>query len=164
MTTLLDSKQAALHLLQAGKNDITYIIPFNHETLGVWEIKGNDKTQLATTLQKVSNLNANGGTDLYRALVIALQTLQPYHDNGTLWNYLPAIVAMTDGRSQEVNKPVFNQIMKQLPYAMDIPIHAIAFGDADKQQLEALAERSVGRLFDSHGDLAKTLRKAKGYN
>jgi Ca-activated chloride channel family protein len=164
MTTLLDSKQAAIHLLQAGKNDITYIIPFNHETLGVWEIKGNDKTQLATILQKVSNLNASGGTDLYRALVIALRTLQPYHDNGTLWNYLPAIVAMTDGRSQEVNKQAFNQVVRQLPYAMDIPIHAIAFGDADKHQLEALAEQSVGRLFDSHGDLAKTLRKAKGYN
>lgn len=164
MTTLLDSKQAKIHLLQAGKNDITYIIPFNHETLGVWEINGNNTAQLTTALQNVSNLQADGGTDLYRALVIALQTLQPYHDNSTLWNYLPAIVAMTDGRSQEVNKAFFNQTVQQLPYAMDIPIHAIAFGNADKQQLEALAEQSIGRLFDSHGDLGKTLRKAKGYN
>lgn len=164
MTTLLDSEQAKIHLLQAGKNDMTYIIPFNHETLPIWEIKGNDTTQLATALQNVNNLNATGGTDLYRALVIALRKLQPYYDDGTLWNYLPAIVAMTDGRSQEINKKVFDQVVQQLPFALDIPIHAISFGKADKKQLEALTQQSVGRLFDSRGDLATTLRKAKGYN
>jgi hypothetical protein len=38
------------------------------------------------------------------------------------------------------------------------------FGDADKQQLESLTQQSLGRLFDSQGDLGKTLREAKGYN
>lgn len=164
MTTLLDSEQARIHLLQAGKNDITYVIPFNNEVVSIWEVKGNSPAELAGALQNVNFLQAGGGTDLYKALNVALQTLRTYHDNDTLWNYLPAIVAMTDGRSQEGSYALFQQSLQDLNFAKDIPIHAIAFGNADKSQLEVLTQQSVGRLFDSHGNLVKALRKAKGYN
>lgn len=164
MTTLLDNEQAQTHLLQSGKNDITFIIPFSNDVEAIWKVQGNSLTEQTAALQKVNQLQAGGGTDLYLALKTALETLKPYYDDGTLWDYLPAIVAMTDGRSMDKSLPFFEQTKDRLPYAMDIPIHAIAFGQANPEQLKALTEQSVGRFFDSHGDLPKTLRKAKGYN
>lgn len=164
MTTLLDTNLAKEHLLQAGKNDITYVIPFNHDVQAVWKIEGNNVTQMNDALRNVQLLDADGGTDLYRALVQAMQELQPYYDDNTLWNYLPAIVAMTDGRSRDENQPYYVDMLQRLPYARDIPIHAIAFGDADKAQMQALTAESVGRLFTVKHDLPGVLRKAKGYN
>lgn len=164
MTTLLDSQQAQQHLLQAGNQDITYIIPFNEAVLGVWEVKGNSINAQQTALEQVRSLQAFGGTDLYQALLKALETLEPYAKDGTLWHYLPAIVAMSDGRSMTDYYPQFTQYIQQSNFAADIPIHAIAFGRADSSQLKTLTEQSVGRLFDSKGNLPDTLRKAKGYN
>lgn len=164
MTTLLDTQKAQAHLLQAGKNDVTYIIPFNHEVQNIWEVQGNTLVAQQQALKNIQALQALGGTDLYGALTIALETLKKYSDNNTLWNYLPAIVAMSDGRSQPTNYAVFEQRLNRYNFARDIPIHAIMFGAADKQQLESLTQQSLGRLFDSQGDLGKTLREAKGYN
>ncbi|MGV6809970.1 MAG: substrate-binding and vWA domain-containing protein [bacterium] len=164
MTTLLDSQQAQQHLLQAGKQDISYIIPFNEKVLAVWEVKGNTLSAQQTALKQVQSLRAFGGTNLYQALLKALETLEPYANDGTLWHYLPAIVAMSDGRSVMDHYTPFTHYIQRSNFAADIPIHAIAFGRADSRQLQDLTEQSVGRLFDSKGDLADTLRKAKGYN
>lgn len=164
MTTLLDPAQASEHLLQPGPQDITYIIPFNNQVEAVWKVQGNDPAQLAAALRNVQSLEARGGTDLYAALVTALQQLQPYQADGSLWHYLPAIVAMTDGRSDGTNRFAFQDALQALPFARDVPIHAIAFGDADAQQLQELTGQSVGRLFQVKGDLPAVLRDAKGYN
>ncbi|MEB4591430.1 substrate-binding domain-containing protein [Candidatus Thiothrix sp. Deng01] len=164
MTTLLDPAQASEHLLQPGPQDITYIIPFNNQVEAVWKVQGNDPAQLAAALRSVQSLEARGGTDLYAALVTALQQLQPYQADGSLWRYLPAIVAMTDGRSDGTNRFAFQDALQALPFARDVPIHAIAFGDADTQQLQELTGQSVGRLFQVKGDLPAVLRDAKGYN
>lgn len=164
MFTLLDPQTSKQHLLQPSKKDITLIIPFNHETGKVQTVQGNDTESLKAALSYTQNLRADGGTDLYRALIKALLALEPYYKDGTLWNYLPAIVAMTDGRSDDVNQAVYQRAIKELPFARDIPIHAIAFGEADRSQLEALTQQNVGRLFITKDNLPNTLRKAKGYN
>jgi Ca-activated chloride channel family protein len=164
MTTLLDPALASQHLLQAGAKDVTLIIPFNGQVQAVWKVEGNDPAQLAAALANVQSLEAKGGTDLYAALTTALEQLQPYYADKTLWNYLPAIVAMTDGRSDTDNQAVFEQALQQLPFGRDVPIHAIAFGDADDQQLQSLTAESVGKLFTVKDDLPGVLRDAKGYN
>ncbi|EIJ33685.1 substrate-binding domain-containing protein [Thiothrix nivea] len=164
MTTLLDPVQASEHLLQPGAKDVTFIIPFNGSVQAVWKVEGNDPAQLATVLNHVQSLQASGGTDLYEGLVTALQQLRYYDAEGTLWNYLPAIVAMTDGRSDDTNLFAFQDALRALPFAGDVPIHAIAFGDADERQLEALTSQSVGRFFKVKDDLPGVLREAKGYN
>ena len=41
---------------------------------------------------------------------------------------------------------------------------AITFGDADPQQLEALAQLTRARVFDGRKDLAAAFRTARGYN
>lgn len=164
MTTLLDPKQAADHLLQAGSRDVTIIIPFNNDVVDIWTIEGNSEQAFAQALSQVNSLRADGGTDLYEALIIAMQQLQPWYAEDTLWDYLPAIVAMTDGRSNDGNWQNWLQTLQTLPYGNDVPVHAIAFGNADEQQMKALTEQSVGRFFKVEGDLAGVLRKAKGYN
>jgi Ca-activated chloride channel family protein len=164
MTTLLDPQQASQHLLQAGAKDVTIIIPFNSKVQAVWKVEGNDPAQLLGALNNVQSLQAEGGTNLYEGLVTALQQLRLYQADGTLWNYLPAIVAMTDGRSDDSNLFAFQEALRTLPFAGDVPIHAIAFGDADSDQMQALTAQSVGRFFQTSGDLPGVLREAKGYN
>jgi Ca-activated chloride channel family protein len=164
MHNLLDRETAQRNLLQASAKDVTIVIPFSHTVEAVWKVQGNDPAALATLDARTQALQAEGGTDLYGALVQALGELKPYADDGTLWSYLPAIVAMTDGRSDESSLGVFRSVLQSLPYAKDIPIHTIAFGESDERQLRELSNLTVGRMFHSEGNLPRTLREAKGYN
>lgn len=164
MDLILDKQKAAMNLLQPSRRDITIIIPFNHEVMAPLVIKGADEAELARALTFVDGLQAAGGTDLYGALAMAFQAMQPYKDNGTLFTYLPAIVAMTDGASDTVNFDYFTSIRDQSGFGRDVPIHAVAFGEPDMQQLKALTDGSIGRLFVAGDDLAGALRQAKGYN
>jgi len=164
MALLLDKQSAAVNLLQPSRRDVTIIIPFSDRFGQPIIVKGSDDRDLAAALAQVNALEANGGTDLYGALGNAIKTLQPYKDDGTLFNYLPAIVAMTDGASDMVNFRYFTQVRDRSGFGKDIPIHAIAFGEADMSQLTALTEGSIGRLFTAGDDLAGALRQAKGYN
>ena len=164
MFALLDPATAKRTMLQPAKRDITIVIPFNHEVLGVWTVEGNDPAKLANLLDLTQQLDSGGGTDLYRALVAAIEQLTAYADKGELQDRLPAIVAMTDGASEVDNRDVFLAYLKSAPFGRDIPIHTISFGKADEQQLGELSENTLGRMFDSKGNLPGTLRKAKGYN
>lgn len=164
MTLLLDKRAAAASLLQPSRRDITIIIPFNDQVGEPIIIEGSDDATLTAALTKVKQFEAGGGTDLYGALGDAIKLLQPYSDDGTLFTYLPAIVAMTDGASDMINHDYFIAMRDQSGFGRDLPIHAIAFGNADLKQLNALADGSIGRLFTAGDDLAGALRQAKGYN
>jgi Ca-activated chloride channel family protein len=164
MALLLDKHAAAVSLLQPSRRDVTIIIPFNDQVGQPIVVKGSDDAALAAALAQVNALEAGGGTDLYAALATALQAMQPYKEDGTLFTYLPAIVAMTDGASDPVNFGYFEQVRSQIGFGNDIPIHAVAFGQPDMQQLTALTTKSIGRLFTAGDDLAGALRQAKGYN
>ena len=164
MDTLLDATLAQHYWLQQGKDDITLVIPFNHEVQAVWQVKGNDPAQLAMVQHQVDALEASGGTDMYLALSTALQNLRVFAADNTLHQYLPAIAVMTDGRSDETSRFSFQQTLQALPFARDIPIYAIAFGDADPEQLQALANDSIGKLFTVKDNLPSVLREVKGYN
>ena len=164
MRLLLNPESAALNLLQPSARDVTLVIPFNHRTEDVWLLEGNDPAALADLEGKVRRLEAGGGTDLYYALGQALDRLGGYHEAGTLFDHLPAIIAMTDGASDERNKEKLRNYLDSLAFGRDVPIHSIAFGNADEAQLKALSEATIGRLFRAGDDLAGALRKAKGYN
>lgn len=164
MRLLLDPDAAALNLLQPSSQDVTIVIPFNGAVEQRWTIEGNDPKELAKLQREVESLQAGGGTDLYYALGQALEMLDGYNKQGTLFDHLPAIIAMTDGASDETNKIPLRQYMDSLPFGRDIPIHSIAFGEADETQLRELSEASIGRMFKAGNDLAGALRKAKGYN
>ncbi len=164
MSLLLDKQAATVNLLQPSRRDVTIIIPFSSEVGAPIVVKGSGEAELNAALRQVMAFEAGGGTDLYAALGDAIKALQPYKDDGTLFTYLPAIVAMTDGASDMINYGYFTQVRDLSGFGKDIPIHAIAFGDADVSQLTALTDGSIGRLFTAGDDLAGALRQAKGYN
>ncbi|MEO1492354.1 MAG: VWA domain-containing protein [Pseudomonadota bacterium] len=164
MRLLLDPESATLNLLQPSSRDVTIVIPFNGRVEDIWKLEGNDPARLADLDRKVQRLQAGGGTDLYYALGQALEQLEVYAKAGTLFDHLPAIIAMTDGASDEGNKAALSSYIETLSFGRDIPIHSIAFGKADEKQLKDLSEASIGRLFKAKDNLAGALRKAKGYN
>jgi Ca-activated chloride channel family protein len=164
MDLLLDKDTAAINLLQPSRRDVTIILPFSDVTYLPIVVHGDSDAEMRAALNRVNMLQAGGGTDLYRALGRALELLQPYADDGTLRDYLPAIVAMTDGASDTVNREAFLADAARRSFGRDVPIHAIAFGAADEDQLKALTSGSIGRLFQSDDGLAEALRQAKGYN
>lgn len=164
MRLVLDPKAAAVNLLQPSSRDITIILPFNNYFLDPTIVTGGSEADLAAALSRVESLAAGGGTDVYIAISRALDLIEPYATDGTLGDYLPAIVAMTDGASDTVNRDQMLRDLGATAWAGKIPIHSIAFGDADEDQLKALSEATVGRLFTAGDDIAKALRSAKGYN
>jgi Ca-activated chloride channel family protein len=164
MRLILDKRSAAINLLQPSRRDVTIIIPFSDQVGQPIVVTGSADADLQAALSQVQALQAGGGTDLYAALAAALQALEPYKADGTLFTYLPAIVAMTDGASDMINYGYFNDIKSGIGFGNDVPIHAIAFGKADMDQLNALTGASIGRLFTAGADLAGALRQAKGYN
>jgi Ca-activated chloride channel family protein len=164
MRLLLDPDTAALNLLQPTSSDVTIVIPFNNTVKDVWVMQGNAPDDLAEMQRNVDRLQAGGGTDLYYALGQGMERLKAYSDQGVLFDYLPAIIAMTDGASDETNKNALWDYVNGLSFGRDVPIHSIAFGKADEQQLNDLSKASIGRLFRAKDDLAGALRKAKGYN
>lgn len=164
MGLLLDPEAARLNLLQPSARDITIILPFSSQPYPAITVTGDDPDDLRMALRQVDQLQAGGGTDLYSALASAFQMLDPYDRQGTLDDYLPAIVAMTDGASDTANRAAFLRFTQSLRYGRDVPVHAIAFGAADENQLEELSDATIGRLFRANDDLAGALRSAKGYN
>lgn len=164
MHLVLDPQAAAVNLLQPSSRDVTIILPFNHLTAAPTVVTGGTSEDLSEALARVDALQAEGGTDLYGAIGEAVALLDPYAKDGTLTDFLPAIVAMTDGASDTVNRDWMLAQIAALPWAGDIPIHSIAFGAADEDQLKALSAASVGRMFKAGDDIAKALRAAKGYN
>lgn len=164
MTLLLDPNAAAINLLQPSRRDVTIILPFNHESLTPTIVTGSTPAEMADALARVNGLQANGGTDLYGAIGTAIDLLQPYADDGTLHDYLPAIIAMTDGASETINRDWMLGRLRDSGFGRDIPIHSIAFGDADEDQLKTLSTDSIGKFFKAGDDIAASLRGAKGYN
>ena len=164
MSLLLDPEAAAVNLLQPSRRDVTILIPFNHEAQPPTLVSGATPADLAAALARVNALQASGGTDLYGAIGAAFQALQPYADDGTLFDYLPAIVAMTDGASDVINRDWLISTMGGSTFARDVPIHSIAFGSADEAQLAELSRLTIGRMFSAGADISRALRSAKGYN
>ena len=82
--------------------------------------------------------------------------MQPYLNKG----YLPALILMTDGRSEREND--FAQVWRTQGH--QIPVFGVTFGDADKTQLNQAADLTRARVFDGGKNLTEAFRSARGYN
>jgi Ca-activated chloride channel homolog len=105
-----------------------------------------------------AGLRADGGTDMYACALEALRSMMPDLAGGT---YLPAIVIMTDGRS-EGNRDAF--IRSWRAQGSKVPVFGITFGDADRTQLDSLTAETGGRVFDGRSGLVDAFRAVRGYN
>jgi len=158
MEALLEPDQAAHYLLQPSAKDITIVIPFNEGVIDVWRVEGNDPESLRALLARITEQDADGGTDIYEPIIAALDVMETELDG-----YSPAIILMSDGKSREGS---FSDVEERLDANRDVPIpvYAILFGDSSTEQLTEITEATSGRIFDGSRDLIDAFRQAKGYN
>ncbi|MEJ0024821.1 MAG: substrate-binding domain-containing protein [Rhizomicrobium sp.] len=156
MQTLFDPAQTAHSLIQWTPNDRILIIPFDGTVREVDQGDGTIASQ-AKLLADVMNQQANDGTDMYGCAARALAEMKPFLATK---QYLPAIVIMTDGRSDKHSG--FEDAWRGEGH--EVPIFGVTFGDADKSQLEELATLTRARVFDGRADLTQAFRSVRGYN
>lgn len=157
MAQILLQENARKNFLQANAGEVNEVVFFDDTILDVQAAADDSDEALAELNQKVADFQIAGGTDIYRAAAEALEIASGYD----LKNYTPAIILMTDGRSN-YHYSNFEEVWNR--YEEDIPIFSITFGDADPGQLEELAKISGGRVFDGTKDLTAAFRSVKGYN
>jgi Ca-activated chloride channel homolog len=157
MRFLLTPERASEALVQWGSQDKIFVIPFNDQALDA--IAGTaEPADQARMLAAVSARAANGGTDMYACGVRALEVMRDDLNTG---RFLPAIVMMTDGRS-EGDAAAFLGAWRADGHA--VPVFGVTFGDADREQLDRLATETHARVFDGTSSLADAFRSTRGYN
>lgn len=157
MQFLFSPDEASKVLVQWSPLDRIIVIPFDGAVRGTETISGNASDQ-AKLLDEIRQQRADGGTDMYACATAALKEIQK---TPKLSDYLPAIVIMTDGRTDGDDTAFLARWNAISPH---VPVFGITFGDAEKSQLEALAAATSARVFNGGADLAGAFRAARGYN
>ena len=156
MHTLMTPEEARAGLIQWTPQDRIFVIPFDANVRQVFTGDGAPASQ-ANLLQAVEGEEAGGGTDMYACAEQAFASLAPYLADG---RYLPAVVIMTDGRS-DLRSDFTDHWRTQ---GHEVPVFGVTFGDADKRQLEDVAKLTHARVFDGGKDLTEAFRSVRGYN
>ena len=158
MRFLLTPARTREMLVQWSKEDRILVLPFNDHIIWMERATG-DEEQQASLLSRTLELHAGGGTDFYTCGAQALAVMKPLLDRG---RHLPAIVIMTDGKSQGSLRTF------QDAWEADgrrVPVFGVTFGeDADRSQLDRLAKLTGGRVFDGTTSLTDAFRAVRGYN
>jgi Ca-activated chloride channel family protein len=157
MRFLFTPEEASKVLVQWSPADRIFVIPFDADVRDIFSASG-DKMEQQGLLNAVSRQHAGGGTNMYACAERALRQMAK---NGNIDKYLPAIIIMTDGRSDDQSAAFMTRWNTMKPH---VPIFGITFGDADKTQLDSLAAATSARVFDGRSDLAAAFRTARGYN
>jgi len=158
MRFVLTPREASLMLVQHGRDDYILILPFDARVRGIHQGRGTEADQ-ARLLAAVENEQANGGTDFYTCALQAMELMAKLPDRA---NYLAAIALMTDGKSDTKNRDLF--LRRWQERGAELPVFGITFGDADRSQLDQLAEKTRARVFDGTKDLREAFRTMRGYN
>ncbi len=153
---LFDPQQAARSLIQWTPQDHIFILPFDSQVRTLVEGDGTAASQ-AKLLATVRAQSASGGTDMYACVSQALAAMKPLLDTN---DFLPAVVVMTDGKSDE--REGFDESWRGEGHG--VPIFGVTFGSADTTQLEHLSVLSQARVFDGRKNLTEAFRSVRGYN
>src|SRR5262249_39096799 len=152
----LDPSQTARNLIQWTPADRIIVLPFDSHVREVDSGDGTPGSQ-AVLLGKVRAQSADDGTDMYACAEAAVHAMRPFITTGP---YLPAVVIMTDGRS-DPHRGFEDQWRRE---GHEVPIFGVTFGDADASQLNELAEMTHARVFDGRANLTEAFRSVRGYN
>jgi Ca-activated chloride channel family protein len=156
MSSLLDPGQASHNLIQWTPADRIVVLPFDSHVREVDSSNGSIAAQ-ADLLAKVRAQSADDGNDMYACAERAISAIEPYLATD---QFLPAIVIMTDGRS-DPDKGFEDNWRKE---GHELPIFGVTFGNAQATKLDELASLTRARVFDGNGDLAEAFRSLRGYN
>jgi Ca-activated chloride channel family protein len=154
MGTLLDQETAGHYFMQRTPEDVTVVLPFSSHVTKQMRADGNDSGALQGLLGQIMDTGAGGKTNIYECLENALT-----FTDSLSGEYAPAIVLMTDGKS---NQGSFSDFSAKLPQdkAEIVPVYSILFGDASRGQLEEIAEATNGDIYDGRDGLIKAMRDA----
>ena len=153
MDYILDNERTSADFLQFSEADSVTVLGFSDRIEG-WETSTGNK--LSTLQSFVRNTRPSGGTDIYLAALKAFEILDEYPDD-----YIKSVVLMTDGMS---NGMTFREFKNESKGGTIYPVYSITFGSADTEQLDQLAEKTGGRVFDGVNDLTNAFREVRGYN
>jgi Ca-activated chloride channel family protein len=136
--------------------------PFNHELLPPTTVTVNPKNTSASMeqLQRTTDqMRASGGTAIYGALIDAYREAESSYDEDTF----TSIVLMSDG--QNTDGPSAEEFLSVVNTAqITIPVFTVMFGNASPDELEQIAERTDGRVFDAReGNLSAVFKEIRGY-
>lgn len=157
MRFVLSHDEASRVLVQNGPSDRIVVVPFDARVRAVTRGSGS-KADAATLIAAVTDNAAGGGTNIYGCAKAGLQEIRQTPEAE---RYLPAIVLMTDGRSENYARDFLDAWRAA---GGDIPVFGVTFGDADRSQLDALAEATRARVFDGRTSLREAFRAVRGYN
>jgi len=157
MALLLQPERAREVMIQAGSRDRLMVIPFASQPRAVLQGNGTADDQ-AYLLAQINQQQAGGGTNIYACANRALEEMRKVTD---FENYLPAIVLMTDGRSDGNFAEIAAARTGQFA---GVPVFGITFGNAEKGQLDDIAQQTNARVFDGTKSLVRAFRTARGYN
>ena len=157
MNFILSRDQAAPLRVQHAAAGRSGVIPFDSTTREVVRGSGTqaDQTRL---LDVVKAQQASGGSDFYAC---AERGLEEVLSTPNSLSYLPAIIVMTNGKSDDRLQEF---LIRWRASHRDIPIFGITFGDGDTTQLARLTEATRGRVFDGTTSLTEAFRTVRGYN
>ena len=153
MDYILDNEKTSDDFLQFSGADSVTVLGFSSEITG-WETTTGD--ELYTLRSFVRNTSPNGSTDIYLAALKAFEILEKYPDD-----YIKSVVLMTDGVS---NNMTFSDFESKSRGSTIYPVYSITFGQADTEQLNQLAQKTGGKVFDGVKDLTNAFREVRGYN
>ena len=160
MSQILLQENAEKNLLQATEGEVNIVITFCDEIIQVYQVTDSSPEKLEALYEEIRGEYCGGGTDIYLAAERGLSLIADGYDPE---DYTPAIILMTDGMSNGSETFAdFEALYKSL--GMDVPVFSILFGDAEKSELEELAELTNARVFDGREDLVGAFRSVKGYN
>ncbi len=153
MDYILDNEKTADDFLQFSGADSVTVLGFSNEIKG-WKTGTGD--ELYTLRSFVRKTSPNGMTDIYLAALKAFEILEQYPDD-----YIKSVVLMTDGAS---NCMTFADFESKIKGHTVYPVYSITFGTADTSQLNQLAQKTGGKVFDGVKDLTNAFREVRGYN
>ena len=160
LRNLLDQETARRNMLSAGEKDEQVFLLFNHEVRQIISVSGNDPETLLDAYRVIDSARPGGGTDIYTPILRSFQLMGGYAAGA----YIPAIIVMTDGESEDYFDEFRGLYTTTGMEAMDVPVFSIMFGDAQQAQLDGLAALTRARVFDGKADLVTAFRNARGYN
>lgn len=156
MSYILDPSKSGKDNLQFSDGDKISVITFNHNVDEVFETRyGNDTSLL---VNEISNLKANGGTNIYSPSIKALKILKDENTN----EFTRTVILMTDGQS---NNGTYSELETYYnKNKLDIPIYSITFGDSSERELLGIADLTNAKVFDGKTDLLRAFREVRSYN
>jgi Ca-activated chloride channel homolog len=149
------------------REQVTFI-PFASEVLDEREFTVDDSQpdspDMAAIRDYVDGLSADGGTAIYSALEAAYEAVAEAQRADP--DRLYSIVLMTDGENNEgISDADFESAYASLADDVrSVHVYPILFGDASKEEMQAVADLTGGRLFDATGDSLGTIfKQIRGY-